>query len=60
MEKERVEICNPARSQRGNGIAFRCLLRVKEVAADRIMVVLIPDEFQVNDKLWKTHTGNSA
>lgn len=37
---------------------FKGLMFLKKATEDRLMVVLIPDEFQVNDELWRTITGD--
>jgi hypothetical protein len=54
IEAERVEICDARRpdiADRYEG-AFSFLDRFRDVLGKRLLVVLIPDEFQVNDALW--------
>lgn len=55
IEAERTCVCDARRSdvaERYEG-AYDYLRRFKAVLGDRLLVVLIPDEFQVNDTLWQ-------
>ncbi len=62
IESRRFEICNPQNKitlKHFTGF-FRAFIRLRVFTGDRLLVVLIPDEFQVNDalygKLLKTKT----
>jgi hypothetical protein len=54
IERARLEVCNTASP--GTELGYRdsrvALVRFREAAGERLLVVLIPDEFQVNDALW--------
>jgi hypothetical protein len=54
IERQRLEICNTA--SRATELDYReaakALRRFRDAAGERVLVVLIPDEFQVNDALW--------
>lgn len=58
-ETERVEVCNAkSRANRENQrIFFDLLTKYRQSAGENLLVVVIPDEFQVNDGLWKAVMG---
>jgi hypothetical protein len=62
IERGRVGVCdplNPNIAERYQGV-FSLLRRFKTVLRDTMLVVLIPDEFQVNDDLWAKLTAAAA
>ena len=55
IERQTVELCN-TRSRHMDRLyraSFDWLLRLHRQAGDRLLVVLIPDEYQVNDELYE-------
>ena len=54
IERQRLEVCNIAsrRTALEYEEARRALQEIHRTAGDHLLVVLIPDEFQVNDALW--------
>jgi hypothetical protein len=54
IELQRVEVCNAESREVDAAYAafFRGLLHFQARLGERLLVVLIPDEFQVNDTLW--------
>ncbi len=53
-ESERVKLCNASNYnvRQNYRLFFQALGRIREAAGERFSVVVIPDEFQVNDELW--------
>jgi hypothetical protein len=58
IEKDRVQVCIPKIYDKEFRLVGEGLLYLKEEVGPGLLVVLIPDEFQVNDTLWTTLTGN--
>ena len=54
IERQRLEVCNTAgrRAELEHRAARQSLAELLELAGDRLLVVLIPDEFQVDGALW--------
>jgi len=62
IEGERSGVCDALRpdiAERYQGV-FSLLQKFKTVLRDRMLVVLIPDEFQVNDDLWAKLVATAA
>ena len=63
VQRDRVEVCrvdlNPRMRQR-YGETFEVLDQMCAEVGDRLRVVLIPDEFQVDDARWAELVGDSA
>jgi hypothetical protein len=54
IESYRVEVCHQGRRKTEDRYSafFRALSHVDETLGGKLLVLLIPDEFQVNDSLW--------
>jgi hypothetical protein len=54
IERQRLEVCNTAgrRTELEHRAARQSLAEFRGLAGDRLLVVLIPDEFQVDGALW--------
>lgn len=54
IERQRLEACNSAgrRAEFEHRAARQSLAEFRRLAGDRLLVVLIPDEYQVDDALW--------
>jgi hypothetical protein len=62
VEKERLEVClrkgiSQKLDKKYNHL-FSILSKMKTITAGKLLVCIIPDEFQVNDKLWKEITSS--
>lgn len=55
IEKMRFEVCNPENAIVKKGLEgiYAGLRYFQRVVKDRLLVVLLPDEFQVNDELYR-------
>ena len=55
IEARRIEICNPGNrtTQQSYQEFFRNLGRFRRILGDKLLVLIIPDEFQVNDDLYE-------
>jgi hypothetical protein len=55
IEKMRFEVCNPSNYMIEMGFegVFAGLRYFQHVVKDRLLVILLPDEFQVNDELYR-------
>jgi hypothetical protein len=54
IERERLVVCDTADPNNARRLAGmeESLAQFRQVLGDKLLVVLIPDEFQVNDALW--------
>ena len=54
IERERLIVCNAAdpNVERRYAGMYESLTQFRRVLGDKLLVVVIPDEFQVNDALW--------
>jgi hypothetical protein len=54
IERERLIVCNAAdpNVERRYAGMYESLAQFRRVLGDKLLVVVIPDEFQVNDELW--------
>ncbi|MHC4852415.1 MAG: alginate O-acetyltransferase AlgX-related protein [Planctomycetota bacterium] len=62
IEAKRMQMCNAAsrRAQRRFAETFEVLTEMHETIGDRLRIVIIPDEYQVNDELWRKLTLESS
>jgi len=62
IERQRLEVCNTAgrRAALEYREAREALRAIRELAGGRLLVALVPDEFQVNDALWDELMSLSA
>ncbi|MFY9345620.1 MAG: hypothetical protein WAT39_24225 [Planctomycetota bacterium] len=62
VETERVEVCRVGHAdvQRSFARCFDAIDYLRQAWGQRLVLVLIPDEFQVEDELWRTLLANKS
>lgn len=62
IESERLEVCNPDNPQTVRAYAdfLRALAHFADRLGERLIVMVIPDELQVNDALFQRLTGGRS